>query len=255
MSRAAVVTYHAVGECSSDDDPYELFISAERFEAQMAWLARHRAVVSLADIVRGTHPRGRSSVAITFDDGYRNVLQVAVPIMRRYGLTATMFVPTNYIGGTNSWLEPSSCDFDIMTADEIKELDSLGVSVESHGHGHLDYAQTSAAEVRADVMTSNDVLEETLGRRPRYLAYPFGTYSDEAASAVASCGIEGAFSLERPHRGPFGIERVWVRPRYGLGVFRLKTSGLWSASWRWSAPGRAVAWVARNAMARTRRKS
>ena len=69
-------------------------------------------------------------------------------------------------------------------------------------------------------------LSDIVGRAPRYLAYPFGPTSDAAMHIVERLGFEAAFTIERPHQGLFAFERAWIRPRHGLRVFALKTSGI-----------------------------
>ena len=192
-SRHAVITYHGVGRALAGEDPHELLVSEEAFRAQMAFLARHRNVVPLQALVQG-RPRGRKpTVAITFDDAYRSVLHVAAPILREYGLASTVFAPTRWIGRENGWIEPPSSSLAIMDPNELRAADEQGITVESHGHAHLNYADADDDAVEGDVDASVQALGEILGRRPRYLAYPYGpatpvqrTSSDVAASMLRS---------------------------------------------------------------------
>jgi len=94
---ATVIVYHAVGDRPRELDPDGLFIAQDQFEAQMAFLARERTVVPLSQVLApGTEGR-RRRVAITFDDGFRNVLTDAVPVLRRHALPAALFVPTKWL--------------------------------------------------------------------------------------------------------------------------------------------------------------
>jgi peptidoglycan/xylan/chitin deacetylase (PgdA/CDA1 family) len=239
--RCTVIAYHAIGTCPPDEDPYELFVPEDVFEAQMHFLARHRDVLPLEAVMEGTLRTSKPAVAVTFDDAYRSVLDTAAPILSKYGLPSTVFVPTAWIGRQNGWIEPPSRRLDIMGPDDLLEAERRGISVESHGSAHMKYWDSDPREVEADVRSSIERLTEILGRPPRYLAYPFGPTSMDAARIVERCGLQGAFTLERPNEGRFAFERVWIRPRHRLGVFALKTSGYWSASWRWSWAGRAGA--------------
>jgi len=251
-TRRTVIAYHAVGICPSGEDPHELFVSEGVFEAQMDFLARRRNVVPLEVIVDGSLRSSKPAVAITFDDAYRSVLDTAAPILSKYGLPSTLFVPTAWMGLQNGWIEPPSRPLDIMGPEELLEAERRGISVESHGSAHMKYWEADLSDVEADVRSSIERLTGILGRPPRYLAYPFGPTSVEASRIVERCGLEAAFTLNRPHRGRFSFERVWIRPRHGLGVFALKTSGYWSASWRWSKAGRAGAALLRPIVGRPR---
>jgi len=249
--RATVIAYHAVDSVLPQDDPHELVISKETFEAQMAYLAHNREVVSLEALVEEKARSAKPIVAITFDDAYRSVLSTAAPILWRYGFPSTVFVPTAWIGRDNGWIGPPSRALEIMDDRELAEAVARGMEVESHGHLHTNYAESDQNAIESDVRKSIECLTDILGRRPRYLAYPYGPTSPDACSIVSRCGLEAAFTLERPHRGRFAFERVWIRPRYGLQVFALKTSGYWSASWRWSKAGRVGAALFRSIVGRS----
>jgi peptidoglycan/xylan/chitin deacetylase (PgdA/CDA1 family) len=234
MAQATVIAYHAVGDCPSADDPYNLFVSPDAFRRQMAFLARRRNVVPLDVLLADELPRKRPTVAITFDDGYRSVLTEAGPVLRSYGFPATVFVPTAFVGRRSEWLPPSRCPLEIMSPNELRESDGLGIAVESHGHAHIDFARAGSADAEADLRTSIELLTEILGRRPRYLAYPFGPSSPEARAAAEACGFEAAFSIDALDEGPCARERVQITPLDGPVAYALKTSGRYLA-WRRSA--------------------
>ena len=222
--KAAVLAYHAIGHCPTD--AHNLFINEETFAQQMGFLARHRRVVSLADVVH--HPEKRA-VAITFDDAYRSVYTAALPVLERFGFPATVFLPTAYVGEANSWDVPTGCPLDIMDESELRDAATRGLDVQSHGHNHIDMTSSSPVDVAEDLQRSVDVLTELTGRRPRYLAYPFHTGSGAAQEAVRAVGFEAAFSIDRLHDGRFAFERVQVTPRDTSLLFRLKTTGRYLA--------------------------
>jgi peptidoglycan/xylan/chitin deacetylase (PgdA/CDA1 family) len=230
----AVIVYHAIGSVPRSAPHWNAFVTPERFAAQMAFLAERRRVVDLDAVLEPDGSRGPPRVAITFDDGYRDVLRYAVPVLRRLGLPATFFVPTQWIGDASRW---DRVALDVMTRDELVELASSGFAVESHGHAHMDYARADPQAVAADVRTSVERLSELLGRAPRYLAYPYGRATPEAAAEAARLGLRGAFSLDRPQpvSGPFSIPRVSIVPVDTRPLFALKTAGRY-IGWRHSAP-------------------
>ena len=234
----AVIVYHAIGSVPRSAPHWNAFVPPERFAAQMAFLAERRRVVDLDALLEPAGAPGPPRVAITFDDGYRDVLEHAVPVLRRLGLPATFFVPTQWIGADSGW---DHVPLEIMTGDELVELASTGFAVESHGHAHIDYARSDPQAVRADVRASVERLSELLGRPPRYLAYPYGRATAEAAAEAARLGLRGAFSLDRPQpvSGAFAVPRVSVVPADTRPLFALKTAGRY-IGWRHSAPVRAA---------------
>lgn len=227
---ATVLAYHAVEPSIPDADVHELTVTTRAFAEQMAFLAERRTVVPLADALDGPSRRnGKPVVAITFDDGYAGVLHEAAPILKRHGLPATIFVPTAHLGGRNQWDGLDHPAFRVLDADDLRELEDLGVSVESHGHRHIRYDLSPIEDVRADIAASTQVLADVLGRRPSFLAYPWGPSSAASRRAVADAGFRGAFSIDERHRGRFAFGRVPVRPHESMRKFALKTAGGYQA--------------------------
>ena len=225
MSTPTVLAYHAVGECPRSEDRHNLFVTRNAFERQMEFLARRRQVVPLADVVDGRVPKGRPAVAITFDDGYHNVLREAGPVLARYGFPSTIFVPTDWRGKVNGWIEPTSCDLRIMTDEELRAAETTGIALESHGHVHLDMSTSSADGVRDDIKRSLDELEVLSGRRPRFLAYPYGRTAPWTPEVAEATGLDAAFTIDESHRGQFAWARVQVTPLDTSVTFALKTTG------------------------------
>jgi peptidoglycan/xylan/chitin deacetylase (PgdA/CDA1 family) len=235
-----VLVYHAIGRVARSAPDWNGFVRPDRFDAQMRYLAEHRSVVSLDELLE-TRGGGRRRVAITFDDGYRSALEHAVPVLRAHGLSATFFVPTNWIGRTRGWEARGTRPHELMTAEELVELDHSGFPVECHGHAHIDYARHELTEVAADIDAAVEAFTALLGRRPRYLAYPYGRTHSDVASIVARAGFSAAFVLDHPCgvTGPFAISRVPIVPADSRPLFALKSAGIY-ADIRNSAPVRHV---------------
>jgi peptidoglycan/xylan/chitin deacetylase (PgdA/CDA1 family) len=222
---ATVLAYHAVAECPPASDPHHLAITPADFAAQMDELARSRTVVALDDLVNGRLKGRGPHVVITFDDGYRGVLELAAPILVSHGFPATLFVPTAHLGNRNTWDDLHHESFKVLRAEELSQLETQGVRVESHGHGHIPYDSSAPEVVAADVAESVAILEAALGRRPVFLAYPYGPSSPAAQRAVADAGFLAAFSIDSPHRGRYEWGRIPVQPSDSMRLFRFKTSG------------------------------
>lgn len=250
-SRDTVLAYHGIGDCPHPAPRHDcLCLPTEVFARQMEFLARHRSVVTLDELLGdgaasgplGLHSRPRRPrVAITFDDGYRSVLEHAVPVLRRHGFPAAVFVPTRWIGADNRWEDGGSCHpLAIMDEDELRAAEQLGISVESHGHGHVDLRQLPRDGARADLLASVGRLTQVLGRRPRYVAYPYGGQDAAVRAAAEDAGFVGAFGFNAPDAGRFGHERVSMDGLEGRARLRLKTAGGYLAR-RHSAAGTAAA--------------
>ena len=223
--RITVIAYHAIGDCDATDDRDLLFLSPATFEAQMGYLARHRQVVSLEDAASGSVPAGKPAVAITFDDGYRVLVDHALPVLERHGFPATVFVPTGHLGDRNRWDPPSRCPLEIMSAEDLRDAEARGLLVESHGHQHISLADASFETARDDLAHSIDVLRELIGRTPRFLAYPFSEGSLEAQRAAESLGFVAGFNISGRDGGPFARARVAIARLDPHWVFGPQTSG------------------------------
>ncbi len=224
--RATVITYHGVGDVRRADDPHRLVIPTERFKAQMAFLARKRAVISLSDLVAGKIEGSKPAVAITFDDGYRSVLEIGSPILREYDFPAACFVPTAWIGARSTWDGVRSSDaFAVMDEDELRAAERCGITIESHGAHHERLDESDVDHAEADFADSMKKLLDVMGRAPCYLAYPYGAHTPALREAARRAGFRAAFSNGRPDSGGLAWPRVPLRREEGLPMFAFKTSG------------------------------
>jgi peptidoglycan/xylan/chitin deacetylase (PgdA/CDA1 family) len=126
---AAILMYHRVAE--EEHDPWNLCVSPERFAEQMAFLQKAADCVDLLD-VQGSKltPRsGRARIAVTFDDGYRDNLTRALPVLERYGIPATVFVVSGSIGRSREfwWDALERCLLRPQRLPERLELDVAGM--------------------------------------------------------------------------------------------------------------------------------
>ena len=226
---ASILVYHAI-RSSTDDGTADVALGVDRFARQMAFLAQHREVVPLDVAVQTVAQKTRRRVAITFDDGYRSVLEHALPVLEEFRFPATVFVPTGAIGDRNRWDATSPpAGLPVMSGDESREIERRGLQVESHGHGHIDLAQATLDEIRRDLTRSMEMLCEILGRMPKFLAYPWGRVTPDVESLVEALGFQSAFTIGVRDRGRFARGRIPVRPVNPSWKFRLQTSGHWSA--------------------------
>jgi peptidoglycan/xylan/chitin deacetylase (PgdA/CDA1 family) len=165
--RRAILTYHSI-----DDSGSVLSTTPEEFAWQMAELARRAIRVVRLDEIAGS----AGAVALTFDDGYRNFLTAALPVLERWGYPATVFVITGYVGRENSYPGQfvESPRQPLLTWDELEEIAGRGVEVGAHTVNHVWLSRLSRERAREEIRRSQETLEERLGRRVRSFSYPFG---------------------------------------------------------------------------------
>lgn len=195
-----VLMYHLV----SDEVPAtfrKYTVTPERFRRQVATLVRLRcSSVSPAELLAAHRGEARlppRPVVITFDDGFRDCLRHAAPVLHDAGLTATMYVVGGLLGGTSRWMrEPEGLDLPLVSASEARELEQAGVRCESHGLTHARLARLTPDEVERELTQSRDVLEDALGHEIRHLAYPHGSYDDRVVDAVRDAGYLTAVTTQ-----------------------------------------------------------
>jgi peptidoglycan/xylan/chitin deacetylase (PgdA/CDA1 family) len=210
----AVLLLHRVTD-QVPEDP--LTISTARFRAFCELLCRDFHVVELAevfDILRSGRAMPPRTVALTFDDCYRDNIFAARDLAKHH-LPATFFVPTGFVGTDRvfPW-DRHLPQLANLTWDDLQEMILLGHEIGSHTVNHIDLGKASAEELRYELVESKAVLEKLLGRRVRWLAYPFGGkdhFGPQAAAVAKEAGYQGWLSGHGGFIHP-GCD-PWLMPR------------------------------------------
>jgi peptidoglycan/xylan/chitin deacetylase (PgdA/CDA1 family) len=208
-----VLMYHGVAD--EADDPNHLCVAPSRFAEQMAWLKRRGlrgvSIGTLVDAMRAGRPRGL--VGVTFDDGYVSVGEAALPELRRHGFTATMFIVSGRLGGSNEWDEGPR--WPLMSAGQVREVAAAGMEIGSHSTTHVRLAGLDARQLQAQVGDSKASLADLVGTPVRGFAYPYGSMDAAARLAVRDAGYDYACAVETPLRelGIMALPRVYVGQR------------------------------------------
>ena len=216
LSRVPMILgYHGIAEVA--EDPNHLCVTPSRFAEQMTWLKRHGlrgvGIGTLVDAMRAGRPRGL--VGITFDDGYANVLDTAVPELLRHGFTASMFIISDRVGGLNEWDEGPR--WPLMSASQVRELAAVGMEIGSHGATHVQLTGMAAGQLEAEVSGSRASIGELLGAPIRGFAYPYGSMDAAAGQAVRDAGYDYACAVHTPtaELGLMALPRIGVGQRDG----------------------------------------
>jgi peptidoglycan/xylan/chitin deacetylase (PgdA/CDA1 family) len=226
-----IVAFHRV----SDELPGDgLTCSSASFEAFCRFFARHFRVLALSEQLAAGHDLG-GTLSITFDDGYRDNIEVAAPILRKLRLPATFFVTTGFIGSqvVPPWDQHLPRQPGWMTWDQVRSLAAMGFEIGSHTDTHLDLARADSQIARADLATSRRKLADALGAPVRLFAYPFGG-ADHITPVARELVREAGFSCCASCHGgvnpttpdPFDLRRIgiaeWFQSPHQFG-FELAT--------------------------------
>ncbi len=231
-----VLMYHKVND--TPGNPHT--VPPARFDGQMAHLddAGYR-VVGLADVLahyRHGRPLPPRAVLLTFDDGYRDNLEHALPVLERRGYPAVVFVPTGFVGVNaplphDTRLLAQGITNPTLGWDDLAELERRGVRVESHGISHRPLTALAADEAEREIVVSKAQLEEHLGRPVEAFAYAKGSrahfepfHVDLLRVAGYGLGFTTLSGGNRESTDRFQLRRYNVEP-YPLRTFELVLRG------------------------------
>jgi peptidoglycan/xylan/chitin deacetylase (PgdA/CDA1 family) len=165
----------------------------------MAWLAAARFVpISMETLIR--HRAHGSSlpprpVVITFDDGFQDCVDYAVPILQHRGFTAIFYLVADLVGKTSRWLvQERGMELPLMDWQTARQLEQMGFACGSHTLSHPRLAEHDAQRCRGELVESRRRLEDNLGHVVRHFAYPHGSMNAEVRALVAESGYASACS-------------------------------------------------------------
>jgi peptidoglycan/xylan/chitin deacetylase (PgdA/CDA1 family) len=192
-------------------------VTVKAFAAQMNWLARAGYVpISLDTLI--AYRSGRDAlpvrpVVITFDDGFRDCAEHAVPILKARSFTATFYLVAGMVGETSRWLlAERGIEFQLMDWATARQLVAAGFNCGCHTMSHPRLADLSPALCHEELLRSRQLLEDNLGHEVTHLAYPFGSFNDSVRAVVAETGYRSACSvrigLSASDDDPLALHRV-----------------------------------------------
>lgn len=207
-----VLTYHSIDESGS-----VISTAPEIFRRQMEFLCENEyRAVSLKELINDllahkTPPP--KTVALTFDDGFRNFFEEAFPVLENYDFRATVFLVTDFCGKHNDWEgnPPELPRSKLLDWQEIKELSEYGIEFGSHTRSHHNLTRAAAGEIKKEIVGSKKEIEDRLGREVSTFAYPFGDFN-RAVKKIAAENFKAACStnLGKVRAGSdfFALERL-----------------------------------------------
>ncbi|MCD6505461.1 polysaccharide deacetylase family protein [Candidatus Poribacteria bacterium] len=242
--RLLVLVYHRICETEGfmwDDDLVSA--SPQQFERQVRYIAERFTPITFEELGRildGRSPMPPRPVIVTFDDGYMDNYLQAFPILKRYGVPATFFIPVGFIGTRKvTWWDLKAFKRknarqpregpEFMGWEEIEEMAEWGMEFGSHTVSHISLAKASDVRIKDELSASKSEMEHRLGREITAFAYPYGEWDERAVKLVREAGFRFAVTLEhglnrleRCRANPFALKRIAVERRDSFDSFRAK---------------------------------
>ena len=219
---AVILQYHHVSESL----PAVTSVSSETFTEHMQYLKDNNFnVIPLDELItslQAGQPLTDKTVAITFDDGYKNNYEEAAPILEKFDYPYTIFVNPELIDEGKSY---------VMTWQQLKELSKKGALISNHTqiHNYLHRKQPGETEevwlarTKEDILSAQQRIKEEIGHDYKYLAYPYGEFNNSLQQLVKSLGFVGIGQ----HSGAVGIHSDFTRlPRFPASGFYSKLDTL-----------------------------
>ena len=223
-----IVMYHSV--IPGADPNNRLAVTPQAFERQMRFLkAFGYNVVSLekiAELIKNKKKIPPRTVALTFDDGYKNIYTYAFPVLKKYRLPATAFIIVKEVGRPQN---------DRLSWDEIKEMRASGIfDIGSHCLGPEPLVNLkSEQELRNEIFDSKRILEEKLGSGVSTFSYPEGRFNQQIRQLVIDAGYKLAVATSPGRKFPdndaFALKRLRISSSSdSLFVYWVETSGFYT---------------------------
>ena len=196
--RVPILTYHQI--TPAPHPRYAKYaITPRDFDIQLQWIADNGfAPIRLEDLF-GTAPRDLPAkpIVLTFDDGFEDCLEHAVPLLQQHRFTATFFLVAGLVGGTSQWLvQERGLEYRLMDWPSARMLLKAGFECGAHGMNHRRLATLSAEECFHELGDARARLEDNLNSAVRHLSYPYGSFNERVRDVAATCGYLSACTVE-----------------------------------------------------------
>lgn len=227
MAKLPVLMYHHI----TVEEGKGLTISVEKLEKQFKHLVENGyKTYHLKELLRMKQLLKGKNIVITFDDGYVSQKELALPLLKKYKLKATFFVPLAFLGKTDNW---NTSSVEIMTLDQLKSLDPKIVELGFHSYNHKKYTDLSNTETEADIRRCLEFVSENELNFSPVLAYPYGKFSKDKTGnemfnqILSNNGIHYGLRIGNrinnfPFKKLYEIERIDVKGEFSMLKFRQK---------------------------------
>ena len=229
LRRTAVVpalAYHKVAEIPQGAVYRGNYVTPQQFKTQLGYLrARGYDAISFHDLLayrRGEADLPARPILITFDDGYRSILEFALPALREHGLFATVFVVTGLLGQTNQW-DADELQEPLFSVEDVRRAAADGHDVQSHTRTHLDLNRLPESLALAELRESRLELQRIVDTPVRVVAYPWGNPEQRVCRLAGEAGYEAGVILRRrvnfDSTSAFELRRIGINHATSLARF------------------------------------
>ncbi len=209
-NKSYILCYHSVSNSG-----WRFSTKTVDFEAQIKYLKNNYAIYSISEILAG-----KKGIAITFDDGYEDIYTNALPILKKYGITATVFV----IGDSkNPNRDKMDNNLELLNLSQISLLKEAGWEIGFHTQTHPSLIELSDEELEQELIIGKKDTETKLGIELHYIAYPLGLYNKKVLNYVKKAGYTAGFTINGGSvktKNKYTIDRVGIEGTLSIHQFK-----------------------------------
>lgn len=216
-----ILLYHSVGSKA----PHSVPLPA--FERQMELLTERFKIVRLCDLPKAmaTEPPETNLACVTFDDGYRDNYERAVPVLESKGIKATFFIATGFLGKTSRTF---AGEYAMLEARQVQELAALGHEIGAHTVNHPKLTKVPLETAWEEIDASKRFLEDLIQGPICSFAYPKGNYNRAVKELVKEAGFQAAVTVQEGlvDNQPdwLALPRIWVSSQLSAKEFEARLS-------------------------------
>lgn len=229
-----ILMYHSISDVKDNSHPYyHVNTSPAVFESHIKYLHDNNySVINLHDLGNSFNTNSQNKhVVITFDDGFLDFYTSAYPILKNFGFTATVFLPTAFIQNNRTSFKDNPC----MTWDEVRQLSAEGIIFGSHTVTHHQLTTLTNTEIDHELLLSKEIIEDKLGTTINTFSYPY-KFPDEnrrfkniLQDLLIKCGYKYGVSTRigttSKIDNAYFMKRLPVNTNDDISFFQAKLSG------------------------------
>lgn len=220
-----ILLYHHILDNFPENEK-SFCVTASQFERQMQYMHKKGyKSVSFDEIDK----KNKNSFIITFDDGYENIYLNALPILKKYNFTATIFLVSECLGKTNTWDKENKINIHkILTKDQINEMLKAGFSIGSHSKTHSHMLSIKYPDVISEMKESKAQLEKVFNTLIQVFSYPFNEFNKQIKLAAKEAGYKYACAISSTGKSvtedSYELRRIYIKGTDTMFDFKRKVS-------------------------------
>jgi len=224
-----ILMYHSIASMPKGTVMRSLHVPPKLFKFQM-WLLKILGYQGLSMSKLQPYLTGKKQgkvVGITFDDGFKNNLTHALPILQKFNFSATNYIISQNIGGINHWdINKGIPENPLMNENEVKQWINGGMEIGSHTQNHVRLTEINIELAKKEMQQSKFDLEKQFGYPVDHFCYPYGSYNGEIVNITKGVGYHTATTVNRSRAGVgndlFTLPRTPITHRTFPHLFLMK---------------------------------